>query len=80
MIRTIFKYFFRIVAFPFVACIILIVAIRNYLYTCWRWLRYGGELMTHDKVFNPETIRELLHEAMNKTKSALEAASEDKLI
>lgn len=52
------KIIFRIIAFPFVAVIVLIASIRNYLYTCYLWLRYGGELMMHDKVFNPETIRE----------------------
>ena len=58
--KTIIKILFRIIAFPFVAGMILIAAIRNYLYTCWLWLRHGGELLTHDDVFNPETIREQL--------------------
>jgi len=52
------KIIFRIIAFPFVAAIILIATIRNYFYTCWLWLSRGGELLTHDAVFNPETCRE----------------------
>lgn len=60
------KIFIRIIAFPFVACIILIATIRNYLFTCWLWLRYGGELMTHDDTFNPETIRAQLKKLVDK--------------
>jgi len=52
------KYFFRLIAFPFVAIIILIASLRNYFYTCWLWLSRGGELLTYDEVFNPESIRD----------------------
>ena len=62
--KTFFKYFFRLTAFPFVAGIILIASIRNYFFTCYMWLRYGGELMAHDAVFNPETIREQLNKLL----------------
>lgn len=55
-----FKIFIRLLAFPFVAGIVLIASIRNYLFTCWLWLRYGGELMMNDETFNPDTIREQL--------------------
>ena len=60
--KTTIKIIFRIIAFPFVAAIILIAAIRNYFYTCWLWLRHGGELTTHDEVFNPDTIRNQVEE------------------
>lgn len=53
------KILFRLIAFPFVAVIILIASIRNYFYTCFLWLRYGGELTMHNDTFNPETLREL---------------------
>ena len=56
--RTALKLLFRLLAFPFVAVVILIAAIRNYFFTCWLWLSKGGELMTHDDVFNPTTMRE----------------------
>jgi len=49
-------------ALPFVAAIIGIATIRNYFFTLWLWLRYGGELTMHDDVFNPETLREQLKE------------------
>jgi hypothetical protein len=52
------KIIFRVIAFPFIAVIILIAAIRNYFYTLWLWLSNGGELNMHDDVFNPETHRE----------------------
>ncbi len=58
------KILFRLIAFPFVAIIILIAAIRNYFFTLWLWLRYGGELMMHDETFNPETFREQLKAIM----------------
>lgn len=54
------KILFRLLAFPFVAVIILIAAVRNYSYTLIHWLLYGGELITYDKVFNPESVRDLI--------------------
>lgn len=56
--KTTVKILFRLIAFPFVAAFILIAAIRNYFYTCYLFLSGGGELVTYDKVFNPETIRQ----------------------
>ncbi len=64
--RLIIKIIFRLIAFPFVAGIIGIAAVRNYLFTLWLWLRYGGELMMYDEVFNPETLRELLKQIMKR--------------
>jgi len=52
------KILFRLIAFPFVAGVVLIAMIRNYFFTCWLWLSRGGELMMHDDTFNPETLRE----------------------
>ncbi len=52
------KIIFRLIAFPFVAGVILIAVIRNYLYTCWLWLSRGGELTAYNDTFNPETIRQ----------------------
>lgn len=56
--RTFFKIFFRLLAFPFIACIVLIAATRNYFWTLWLWTTRGGELTTHDDVFSPDTIRQ----------------------
>ncbi len=56
--KTMIKILFRVIAFPFVAVIILIASVRNYLYTCWLWLKGGGELSIYDDTFNPETIRD----------------------
>lgn len=63
------KLIFRLIAFPFVAGLILIASIRNYFYTLWLWVSRGGELVTHDEVFNPETIRDQfkkMNELLNK--------------
>lgn len=56
--KQIIKIIFRIIALPFVAVIVLIASIRNYIYTLWLWLSRGGELLMHDDTFNPETIRD----------------------
>lgn len=55
---TVIKILFRLIVFPFVAAVILLAAIRNYFYTCWLWISKGGELLTYDETFNPETIRQ----------------------
>ena len=56
--KNVFKILFRLLALPFVAGIILIAAIRNYFFTLWLFINRGGQLLTYDKVLNPETIRE----------------------
>lgn len=56
--RNTIKIIFRLLAFPFIAVIILISSARNYFYTCYLWLKNGGEISVYDDVFNPETIRD----------------------
>ncbi len=70
------KILFRLLTLPFVASIILLAAIRNYIYTLYLWIRGGGELITHDDAFNPAThrdqfiqIQELLKAAKNSPKA-----------
>ncbi len=55
--ETAIKVIFRILALPFVAGIVAIALLRNYFFTLYLWLRNGGELLAHDKTFNPETMR-----------------------
>jgi len=56
--RTLFKILIRLIALPFVAGVVLIASIRNYLYTLWLWMYNGGELKMHDDIFNPVTARQ----------------------
>ena len=59
------KIFFRLLSLPFIMGISLLAALRNTVMLWVRWVCFGGELMTWDKEFNPNTIANLLTNKIN---------------
>jgi hypothetical protein len=57
---------------------VLIAAIRNYFFTCWQWLRKGGELMVHDDVFHPAGMSNQIRE-LNKILESLKKSNPELL-
>lgn len=52
------KIIFRILVFPFIFCIHTMLATYSVFIHAFRWLRYGGEIITKNKDTN-QTIADL---------------------
>ena len=60
------KYFWRILASPFIFVVILIAAIRKTVITSIRFVKYGGEITMYPK--EPKTITDVFNYIADKYK------------
>ena len=69
MLMKIFNIIFRIIILPLIFAIALLVLLKILIKMCYKFILYGGELITYDKD-TAKTIKDIYNHLNNQTKTS----------